>query len=202
MPAGARLRSVQWFQDPASYADSKPNNEGKRLKKLLCRQLLSVAFGLKPAPAWASVVSAELARILTSFGISIADVYIDDLLLRASSKELLQEAIDTCHRVCAALGVPLNDKTVGPRAPWEGIKYLSHAPWEGIRTDTCTFSACPQQRAYAVDKLGVMLKRKDVTLKSLESVAGVLSWISYAMITGPRVPVVRAGTSCTARLHR
>ena len=117
LPAGARLRSVQWFQDPASYAGNKVNNENKKLRKLLFRQLLSVAFGLKPAPAWASVVSAELARILTSFGVSIAGVYIDDLLLRASSKELLQEAIDTCHRVCAALGVPLNDKTVGPRAP-------------------------------------------------------------------------------------
>ena len=180
LPAGSRLRSVQWFQDPSSYADSKCNNDNKRLKKLLFRQLLSVAFGLKPAPAYASVVSAELARILTSFGVCVAGVYIDDLLLRAPTKALLEEALATCDRVCSALGVPLNDKTVGPRAPHEGIKYLGII----IRTDTCTFSACPEQRAYAVDKLTAMLSAREVSLKSLESIAGVLTWISYAMITG------------------
>ena len=139
-----------------------------------------MAFGLKPAPAYASVVSAELARILESFGVSVAGVYIDDILIRASSKEALEAAIATCMRVCEALGVPLNDKTTGPRAPWEGIKYLGVI----IRTGSCTFSACPKQCAYAADRLAELLKRKKVLLKTLESIAGVLTWISYAMVSG------------------
>ena len=180
LPAGARLRSVQWFQDPASYADCKHNNEKQSRKKMRYRQLLSMAFGLKPAPAYASVVSAELARILTSFGVSVAGVYIDDLLLRAPTKEAMEAALRTCDRVCAALGLDLNDKTVGPCAPSEGIKYLGII----IRTDTCTFSACPVQRAYAVDKLKEILREKTVRLDPLESVAGILTWISYALVTG------------------
>lgn len=101
--------------------------------------MLAVAFELKPAPApaYASVVvvSAELARILESFGVSVAGVYIDDLLIRARSKEELQTMIDTCHAVCKALGVDLNDKTVGPCSPEEDIKYLGLI----IHTDKCTF---------------------------------------------------------------
>ena len=64
LPAGKRLREAQWFQDPSSYATSTHNNEKMGKKKLTFRQLLSVDFGLKSAPAYTSVVSAELARIL------------------------------------------------------------------------------------------------------------------------------------------
>ena len=88
LPAGKKLRSHLWFQDPDSYASNSKTNEKK--KRLRFRQLLAVAFGLKTAPAYASVVSAELARILESFGVSVAGVYIDDLLIRARSKEALE----------------------------------------------------------------------------------------------------------------
>ena len=66
LPAGSRLRSVQWFQDPSTYSDSTRNNNKKNVYRLCFRQLLIVAFGLKSAPAYVSVVSVELARILTS----------------------------------------------------------------------------------------------------------------------------------------
>ena len=180
LPAGRKLRSRLWFQDPSSYARDSRDNEQRAARRLRFRQLQAVAFGLKPAPAWASVVSAELARILESFGVSVAGVYIDDLLIRASSKEALERMMSICETVCAALGLDLNDKTVGPCAPWEGIKYLGLI----IRTDTCTFSACPKQCAYAADKIATFLKRQTITLKQLESVAGTLTWISYAMVTG------------------
>ena len=180
LPAGRRLRSRLWFQDPSSYARNSHDNQRRATRKLRFRQLQAVAFGLKPAPAWASVVSAELARILESFGVSVAGVYIDDLLIRARSKEELERMIKICETVCAALGLDLNDKTVGPCAPSEGIKYLGLI----IRTDNCSFSACPKQCAYAADKISAFLKRGSITLKELESVAGTLTWISYAMISG------------------
>ena len=180
LPAGKKLRSLLWFQDPATYAKNSKTNESKSAARTRWRQLLAVAFGLKPAPAYASVVSAELARILESFGVSVAGVYIDDLLIRARSKEELQKMIDTCTAVCKALGVDLNDKTVGPCSPEEGIKYLGLI----IHTDKCTFSACPKQCAYAADRISKMLRGKKVKLKQLESIAGTLTWISYAMVSG------------------
>ena len=180
LPAGKKLRSLLWFQDPSTYAKDSKDNEAKRLQRMRFRQLLAVAFGLKPAPAYASVVSAELARILESFGVCVAGVYIDDLLIRARSKEELQSMIETCMMVCKALGVDLNDKTVGPCSPAEGIKYLGLI----IHTDKCTFSACPKQCAYAADRISELLKLGKLSLKQIESVAGTLTWISYAMVTG------------------
>ena len=78
------------------------------------RQLLAVAFGLKSAPAWASLVIGELCRIFESFDIKVAGVYIDDILLRATSKQKLREHIRLTARIATALGLPSNDKTVGP----------------------------------------------------------------------------------------
>jgi len=187
LPAGERLRNVQWFQDPESYATSTHNNQHMSDNKRRFRQLLAVAFGLKSAPAWASVVSAELARILRSFGIRVAGVYLDDLLLCASSKEQMQEAIELCTKVCGALGLDLNDKTVGPCAPDEGIKYLGVI----IRSDDGSYRVCPRYAEYASDKLRDCLRKKSATLKELESLAGVCSWISFAMIEGrPRRNVI------------
>lgn len=187
LPAGRRLREVQWFQEPSSYAASSHDNERMNLRKLSFRQLLSVAFGLKSAPAWASIVSAELARILKTFGVKIAGVYIDDLLLCAPSKMALQHSIDVCTKVCAALGLDLNDKTTGPCAPSEGIKFLGVV----IRTDSCTYHVCPHYAQYACDKLRSCLAKKAATLKELESLAGVCTWISFAMVTGkPRRNVI------------
>ena len=88
--------------------------------------------------------------------------------------------IDTCIAVCKALGVDLNDKTIGPCSPEEGIKFLGLI----INTDKCTFSACPKQCAYARSRISQLLRKGKLSLKELESVAGTLTWISYAMITG------------------
>ena len=104
LPAGKNLRAAQWFQDPESYAGSTFDNDKRAEAKLRFRQLLSVAFGLKSAPAWASLVSGELCRILQSFGIKVAGVYIDDILLRALTKaqglkdRILAEQIASARR--------------------------------------------------------------------------------------------------------
>ena len=107
-------------------------------------------------------------------------MYIDDLLICASSKSKLEAALATCKRVCAALGLPLNDKTTGPCAPHEGIKYLGYF----IRTSDCSITVCEEHREYAVDRLRHCLKEKAISLSDLESLAGVLSWISHAFIPG------------------
>ena len=196
LPAGSRLRSLLWFQDPASYARSSHDNE--RLAKPTFRQLLAVAFGLKPAPAWASVVSAELARILRSHGVRVAGTYLDDLLICARSREALQAAIRTCESVCAALGLDLNDKTTGPCSPQEGIKYLGLF----IRTADCSIAMCEQHRLYAVDLLAACLAAKRISLKQLESVTGVLSWISMALVSGrPRRNTLYAVVAQMKRLQ-
>ena len=139
LPAGRKLRSTLWFQDPSSYARNSKDNEQKNAKRLRFRQLLTVAFGLKSATAYTSVVSAGLARILEAFSVSVAGVYIDDLLIRARSKEALENAISIYTDVCAALGLDLNDKTVGPCSPSDNIKFLGIL----IHADRCTFSDCP-----------------------------------------------------------
>ena len=180
LPAGEKLREVQWFQDPSSYAANSHDNAGMAPRKRRFRQLLAVAFGLKSAPAWASVVSSELARILRSFGIRVAGVYLDDLLLCAPSRAELADALSKCCQICSALGLDLNDKTVGPCAPHEGIKYLGVV----IRTDTCSYHVCPRYAEYACDKLSDCLRSKWASLKELESIAGICSWIAFAMIEG------------------
>ena len=50
LPAGERLRSIQWFQDPESFGVDTNANERLKESKRRYRQLRSVAFGLKPAP--------------------------------------------------------------------------------------------------------------------------------------------------------
>ena len=92
LPAGQKLRTVQWVQDPGSYAQStKLNNKSKRK---LWRKLTAIGFGLKTAPAWASVVSAELVRILTKSGVRVVGCFLDDLLIAGASKQECQAALD------------------------------------------------------------------------------------------------------------
>ena len=121
LPAGKKLRQAQWFQDPGSYAGTTYDNDKKAASKLKFRQLLAVAFGLKSAPAWASLVSGEFCRILESFGINVAGVYIDDILIRAATKEKCMRDMKLAEQIAEALGVPFNDKTVGPA---QKITYL------------------------------------------------------------------------------
>ena len=171
------MSSFQCFQDPASYGTNKSNNERMHEAKVKYRYLRSVAFGLKSAPAYASMVSAELARILRSFGVTVAGVYIDDMLIVASSREECLAAMEIAAQVCSSLGLHLNDKTMGPA---QSIKYLGII----INTVTCSLSVCPEQREYAVDRLTAILSAGQASKEDLESICGVLSWISFAMISG------------------
>ena len=177
LPAGKRLREAQWFQDPASYANSTHDNEQKSLRKLTFRQLLAVAFGLKSAPAWASLVSGELCRILRSFGIDVAGVYIDDVLIRALSKAACEAQKKLASEIAAALGLPFNDKTVGPS---QEIPFLGC----DICSLDCTIRVNAEYRKYALSRVNELLRTTSVSLSTLESVAGILTWVAHVYDAG------------------
>ena len=180
LPAGKLMREFQWFQDPASYGVDTNANERMSDKRRVFRQLQSVAFGWKPAPAYASSVSAELKRILESFGVSVAGVYLDDFLIRGKTKQECKRNLEKAIAVLTALGLPPNDKTQGPCSPEEGIVFLGVR----IRTKDCSMTVTEEHRQYAIARLSSMLTRKSATLKELESVTGILAWIAQVFIPG------------------
>ena len=177
LPAGKRLREAQWFQDPSSYAKNTHNNQQKAKKKLTFRQLLAVAFGLKSAPAWASLVSGELCRILESFGIDVAGVYIDDILIRAVTEALCRQHMELASDIAEALGLPFNEKTIGP---------LQNIPFLGCEIDStdCTIKVSKEFRQYALARVEEVLKSSSVSLSTLESLAGILTWIAHVFDSG------------------
>lgn len=177
LPAGERLRQAQWFQDPTSYAKNTHNNERKSEKKLTFRQLLAVAFGLKSAPAWASLVSGELCRIFRSFGIQVAGVYIDDILIHAISEALCKKHMKLAEDIAEALGLPFNEKTLGPS---------QRIPFLGCVIDSldCTIHVSKEYREYALSRVDEVLRSTKVSLSTLDSLAGILTWVAHVFDAG------------------
>ena len=180
LPAGAKLRRAQWFQDPDTYGPNTHDNDRKRQSKLRFRNLRSVAFGLKSAPSYASVVSMEAVRILRSFGVDVAGVYLDDLLVRGATKAECQRSMELAQTILAALGIPTNEKSQGPCSPAEGIDFLG----VHICTLDCSMAPTQQYREYAAHRVEEVLTQKSVSRKQLESVVGSLSWISHVFMPG------------------
>ena len=178
LPAGRRLRGAQWIQDPRSYGRSSRLN--KRYKHKRWRQLQAVGFGLKTAPAWASVVSGELTRILEAAGVRVVGCFLDDLLIAGSSREECQAALDKAIRIMLKLGIPANEKTILPRSPREGIVFLGVM----IRTEDMRFTVSREHREYARDRLAAVLRDGKATKGDLTSIAGVLTWISFVFMPG------------------
>mgnify|MGYP003327780229 CR=1 FL=1 len=178
LAAGKGLRRVQWVQDPATYGSDAQANKSSLGRRW--RQLQAVGFGLKTAPAWASVVSAELVRIFEADGIRVLGCFIDDILIAGSSKEDCQRALSKALRIMESLGLPANDKTEGPMSPSEGIVFLGvHVQPAHMR-----FTVSEEHRQYALDQISTVLKNKTATKKELASIAGVLTWISFVHTPG------------------
>ena len=144
------------------------------------RQLYSIAFGLKPAPAFASVVSAELARIFRAFGIKVAGTYIDDFFIRGKTREVTMRSYLLARSIAQSLGVPMNDKGQEPRSPEEGVVYLG----VHIRTADCSMAMTAEHREYAKERVLALLRKKTATVKDLENIGGILSWISHVHVPG------------------
>ena len=136
-----------------------------------------MAFGLKSAPAWASLVSGELCRIPRSFGVPVAGVYIDDLLIRAVTKALCLSYMNTAESIARALGLPFNDKRKGPLQQIPFLRYQ-------INTLDCTVAVLEEYRKYALSRLEDALQQKKVSLATLESIAGILTWIAGVFDAG------------------
>ena len=156
----------------------------------------AIGFGLKTAPAWASVVSAELVRILKAAGVRVIGCFIDDLLIAGSTQSECQKALDTAIDIMRRLGIPANEKTVQPCSPNKGIVFLG----VHIRSSDMRFTISEEHRHYAIDRVGSALKEGSASKGDLASIAGVLNWISFVFIPGkPRrqwiYDAARLGTS-------
>ena len=178
LSAGRGLCSAQWVQDPTTYARTSSAN--RRAKGKRWRQLKAIGFGLKTAPAWASVVSAELVRILEAAGVRVVGCFLDDLLIAGRSQAECQAALDKAITIMRELGVPANDKTVAPRSPAQGIVFLG----VHIRTSDMRFTISQEHNEYAVDRVGAILEAGEASKGDLASVAGVLTWISFVFTPG------------------
>ena len=178
LPAGPNLQKAQWVQDPETYGNSSKENARRKGRKW--RQLKAIGFGLKTAPAWASVVSAELVRILEAAGIRVVGCFIDDLLIAGGSKEECEKALQKAMKIMEKLGIPSNEKTVGPKSPSEGIVFLGVF----IQTQEMRFSISEEHRQYAIDRIESVLKEGVATKGDLASIAGVLTWISFVFTPG------------------
>ena len=177
LPAGKKLREAQWFQDPESYAGTTFDNNNRPARKLRFRQLLAVAFGLKSAPAWASLVSGEFCRILESFGIKVAGVYIDDILIRAITRAQCLADMKKAESIAEALGIPFNDKTQGPaqKLPYLGVE---------IDAENCVMTVTEEHRQYAISRMAEALHMSEISAKQMESLCGILTWISFVFDAG------------------
>ena len=194
LPAGPNLQRVQWVQDPETYAKSAKANANKKRK--WWRQLMAIGFGLKTAPAWASVVSAELVRILEANGIRVVGCFLDDILIAGDSKQECKEALEKARQIMQQLGIPSNEKTVGPKSPSEGIVFLGVY----IQTNEMRFSISEEHRMYAIDRIESVLEARKATKGDLASIAGVLTWISFVFTPGrsrrqPIYDAARLGSS-------
>ena len=178
LPAGPNLRNAQWVQDPETYAKNAKLNKKNQHKRW--RQLLAVGFGLKTAPAWASAVSAELVRILEAAGVRVVGCFIDDILIAGRSKEECQQALDKAIKIMEKLGIPANEKTVPPQDPEDGIVFLGMH----IRTADMRFTVSEEHREYAIARLTQALQEGKATKRTLASIAGVLTWISFVFLPG------------------
>ena len=91
-------------------------------------------------------MSGELGRILRSFGVDVTGTYIDDILIRADTREECARALETAMAVMEALAVPSNKKTTDPS---QRIVYL------GVEIDTlaCEMAVTQEHREYAAARL-------------------------------------------------
>lgn len=168
LPAGRGLRQVQWVRDPHTYSSKTPPRWW---------QLRSVGFGLKTAPAWASVVSAELCRILKAAGVRVVGCFVDDILIAGGSQSECHKMLNIAKSIMSRLGVPANDKTKGPT---QDIVFL------GVRISTrdMRFTISAEHRDYAVARIREVLTATIASKGDLASIAGVLTWISFVFIPG------------------
>ena len=107
-------------------------------------------------------------------------MYLDDLLIRGASRQECAAHFAKAMSILKALGIPANEKAVAPRSLSEGIVFLGVL----IKTSDCSLTVTDEHKHYAVDRLDSLVSKGTASLKELESVSGVLSWIAQVFIPG------------------
>ena len=85
--------------------------------------------------------------------------------------------MNTAEGIARDLGLPFNDKRKGPlqRIPFLGYE---------INTTNCTVAVLEEYRKYALSRLEDVLNEGKVSLATLESIAGILTWIAGVFDAG------------------
>ena len=80
-------------------------------------------------------------------------------------------------KIAAALGLPFNDKTAGPA---QKLTYL------GVEIDTvcCVMRITQEHRLYAMSRVADALKRSKILRATLDSLCGILTWVSFVFDSG------------------
>ena len=200
--AGPLLRRLQYFQDPHSYAASTAENTAKvKAGKATYLHQQTCMFGFKQLPWWASCVSAELARILTHNGCTVAGLIIDDILMRspaADGRLAADRRYERAKRIMRDLGLDPNEKGVPPchDLVFTGLR---------LRTPDMSVSITEEHRKYAIARIKFFLGKQFISTKDLQSLAGTLSWLCYVLPEGrPRrdafYAAIRSATGHMVRL--
>ena len=187
LAAGPALQKMQHFQCPGTYARSDARNRQHSSRRAY-RHLRCCGFGNKLVPAYASTVSAELVRILEAHGIGVAGCMMDDILLYRNDGDAaaLNAQLRQAEQIMERLGLPSNDKT---QPASRDIVYLGYL----ISTTGMTITIPEVHREYALARLDEMLGAGVADLRTLRSVAGVLTWLSSVLLSGkPRRQLIFA----------
>ena len=142
-------------------------------------------FGLSTAPGFASLVSSEICKIIRAAGFKcFITSYIDDLTFIASSREEAQRALDYALRLLEQFGIGV--------APEKIFQPSQCATVLGVIIDTLNgkLRARPEHIQWTLRVVKAILKRKRLTKRKLQSLAGMLNWVS-PMCPGSR-PFIRS----------
>jgi hypothetical protein len=135
-------------------------------------------FGLSTAPAFASLVSGEIARILKARlvrrGISNPRVlaYIDDFTLISSSEAEANVMCQELLTLLAEIGLPpAHEKTA-----WASQKPKILGAF--VNTKDCTVAALPDHVVEAQARVGLLLGKSRWRRRALYQAVGLLNWLS------------------------
>lgn len=128
-------------------------------------------FGLSTAPAFASLVSAEIAAIARHRGIPVVAAYIDDFFIAADTEQKARTALTAFTALLTELGVQFGaDKVEGPATRLDFV---------GVTIDTvdATLSLAPERARALVEAIQLAASTPQ-SPRFYESLSGKLAWFA------------------------
>ncbi len=128
-------------------------------------------FGLSTAPAWASLISAELTKMLKARGIDCVIAYLDDFFIIAPSAAEAQRGLDVAMEMLSEFNIKIApEKIVTPTQSPTILGII-------VDTTTCQLRVRKEHLDWALTMIRQVLKKRKLSLKKTQSMAGVLNWI-------------------------